>query len=125
MEKLLIQKFPYPKHSLQSKNKSSFFLHFILVVNNVTRQVEMMTTAITKLAQQHHNSVSKHAQSHCISLDFLTEILQAVISECYIKNYRNALLQSDDTRGCICTICVDLLMMSRLRSKHVEEFNFM
>ena len=32
----------------------------------------------------------------------------------------------DDTRDCICTICVvDLLMMSGLRSKHVEEFNFM
>ena len=36
------------------------------------------------------------------------------------------LVSSDDTRGCICTICVvDLLMMSGLRSKHVEEFNFM
>jgi len=35
-------------------------------------------------------------------------------------------LQSDDTRGCMCTICVvDLLMMSGLRSKHVEEFNLM
>ena len=37
-----------------------------------------------------------------------------------------SLVLSDDTRGCICTICVvDLLMMSGLRSKHVEEFNFM
>ena len=34
--------------------------------------------------------------------------------------------ESGDTRGCICTICiVDLLMMSGLRSKHVEKFNFM
>jgi hypothetical protein len=39
---------------------------------------------------------------------------------------RRSLAESDDTRGCICTICVvDLLMMSGLRSKHVEEFNFM
>jgi len=39
---------------------------------------------------------------------------------------RRSLADSDDTRGCICTICiVDLLMMSGLRSKHVEEFNFM
>jgi len=38
---------------------------------------------------------------------------------------RRSLAESDDTRGCICTVCVDLLMMSRLRSKHVEEFNFM
>jgi hypothetical protein len=39
---------------------------------------------------------------------------------------RRSLADSDDTRGCICTFCVvDLLMMSGLRSKHVEEFNFM
>jgi len=32
--------------------------------------------------------------------------------------------ESDDTRGCICTICVvDLLMMGGMRSKHIEEFN--
>jgi hypothetical protein len=37
---------------------------------------------------------------------------------------RQSSAESDDTRGCICTICViDLLMMSGLRSKHVEEFN--
>jgi hypothetical protein len=39
---------------------------------------------------------------------------------------RWSLAESDDTRGCICTICiVDLLMMSGLCSKHVEEFNLM
>jgi len=39
---------------------------------------------------------------------------------------RRSLGESDDTRGCICTISVvDLLMMSGLRSKHVEEFNLM
>ena len=39
---------------------------------------------------------------------------------------RQSPAESDDTRGCICTICVvDLLMMSGLRSKHVEEFNLM
>ena len=39
---------------------------------------------------------------------------------------RRSLAESDDTRGCICTICiVHLLMMSGLRSKHVEEPNFM
>ena len=38
---------------------------------------------------------------------------------------RRSLAESDDTRGCICTIyVVDLLMMGGLRSKHVEEFNF-
>jgi len=39
---------------------------------------------------------------------------------------RRSLAESDDTRGCICTICiVELLMMSGLRSKYLEEFNFM
>ena len=39
---------------------------------------------------------------------------------------RRSLAESEDTKGCICTICVvDLLMMSGLRSKHVEEFNLM
>jgi len=39
---------------------------------------------------------------------------------------RRSLTESDDSRGCICTICVvDFLMMGGLRSKHVEEFNLM
>jgi len=39
---------------------------------------------------------------------------------------RRSLTEIDDTRGCICTICVvHLLMVGGLRSKHVEEFNFM
>ena len=39
---------------------------------------------------------------------------------------RPSLAESDDTRGCICIICVvGLLMMGGLRSKHVEEFNIM
>jgi len=37
---------------------------------------------------------------------------------------RQSLAESDDTRGCICTIyVVDLLMMGGMRSKHVEKFN--
>jgi len=36
-----------------------------------------------------------------------------------------SLAESDDTRGCMCTIYADLLMMGGLRSKHVEEFNLM
>jgi len=39
---------------------------------------------------------------------------------------RQSPAESDDTRGCICTIyVVDLLMMGGMRSKHVEEFNLM
>jgi hypothetical protein len=37
---------------------------------------------------------------------------------------RRSFAENDDTRGCTWTICViDLLMMSGLRLKHVEEFN--
>jgi len=37
---------------------------------------------------------------------------------------RQSLADSDDTRGCTCTIYVDdLLMMGGMRTKHVEEFN--
>jgi len=36
---------------------------------------------------------------------------------------RRSLAESEDTRGCICTICVvDLLMMCGLRSKRVDKF---
>ena len=50
------------------------------------------------------------------------QIVESFLSSCT----RRSLAESDDTRGCICTICVvDLLMMSGLRSKHVQEFNFM
>jgi hypothetical protein len=39
---------------------------------------------------------------------------------------RRSLAESDDTRGCIRTLyVVDLLMMSGMRSKHVEESNLM
>ena len=56
-------------------------------------------------------------------------------SDCLVQLLRNSFLsgctrqslaESDDTRGCICTIYfVDLLMMGRVRSKHVEESNLM
>ena len=39
---------------------------------------------------------------------------------------RQSLAEGDDTKGCICTICVvDLLLMGGMRSKHVEELNLM
>jgi len=48
------------------------------------------------------------------------DVHQSFLSGCT----RQSLAESDDTRGCICTICVvDLLMMGGMRSKHVEEFN--
>jgi len=42
------------------------------------------------------------------------------------SGFKGLIAESDDTRGCVCTICVvDLLMMGGMRSKHVEEFNLM
>jgi len=35
------------------------------------------------------------------------------------------LAEGDDTRGCIRTLYVDLLMMGGVHSKHVEESNLM
>jgi len=66
--------------------------------------------------------LSLSASDHLVQLlrkDFLKE---SFLSGCT----RRSLAERDSTRGCICTICiVDPLMMSGLRSKHVEEFNFM
>ena len=62
-----------------------------------------------------------HMQPLVSSLSASDRIVQP-LSGCTIRS----LAESEDTRGCICTICVvDLLMMSGLRSKHVEEFNLM
>ena len=54
-------------------------------------------------------------------------LVQPLRKESFLSGcIRRSLAESDDTRGGICTICVvDLLMMSGLRSKYVEEFNFM
>ena len=58
----------------------------------------------------------------CLSCATAKEGRQSFLSGCT----RRSLAESDDTRGCICTVCVvDLLMMSGLRLKHVEEFNLM
>ena len=56
-----------------------------------------------------------------------SDLVQPLRKESFLSGCtRRSLAESDDTRGCIRTICiVDLLMMSGLRSKHVEEFNFM
>jgi len=56
---------------------------------------------------------------HCASDRLVQPLRLSYISGCT----RQSLAESDDTRGCICTIfIVDHLMTSRLHSKHVEEF---
>ena len=67
-----------------------------------------------------------HMQPLVSSLSTGDRLLQPLRKSFLSGCTRRSLADSDDTRGSICTICVvDLLMMSGLRSKHVEEFNFM
>ena len=68
-----------------------------------------------------------HMQPLVSSLSASDRLVQPLRKDCFLSGCtRRSLAESDDTRGCICTICVvDILMMSGLHSKHVEEFNFM
>jgi len=67
-----------------------------------------------------------HMQPLVSSLSASDRLVQPLRKSFLSGCTRQSLAESDDTRGCICTICIaDILMMSKLRSKHVEEFNFM
>ena len=67
-----------------------------------------------------------HMQPLVSSLSVSDRLVQPLRKDFLSGRTRRSLAESDDTRGCICTICVvDLLMMGGLRSKHVEEFNLM
>jgi hypothetical protein len=76
--------------------------------------------------QEVHDANFTHAASGIVTLCKLLscttakEGIESFLSNCT----RQSLAESDDTRGCTCTICVvDLLMMGGMRSKYVEEFN--
>ena len=67
-----------------------------------------------------------HMQPLVSSLSAGVRLVQPLRKDFLIGCTRRSLAESDNTRGCICTICiVDLRMMSGLRSKHIEGFNFM
>jgi hypothetical protein len=68
-----------------------------------------------------------HMQPLVSSLTASDRFVQTLRKDSFLSGCtRRSLAESDDIRGCICTTCVvDLLMMSGLRSKYVEEFNFM
>jgi len=68
-----------------------------------------------------------HMQPLVLSLSASACLVQPLRKDSFLSGCtRQALAESDDTRGCICTICVvDLLMMGGMRSKYVEEFNLM
>jgi hypothetical protein len=67
-----------------------------------------------------------HMQPLVSSLSASDRLVQPLRKDFLSGCTRQSLTESDDTRGCICTICVvDLLMLSGLLLKHVEEFNLM
>jgi len=67
-----------------------------------------------------------HMQPLVSSLSASDRLVQTLRKSFLSGCTRRSPADSDDTRGCVCTIyIVDLLMMSGLRSKYVEKFNFM
>jgi hypothetical protein len=66
-----------------------------------------------------------HMQPLVSSLSTSDRLVQPLRKDSFLSGCtRRSLAESDDTRGCICTICVvDLLMMGGMPSKHVEEFS--
>jgi len=63
-----------------------------------------------------------HMQPLVSSLSASDHLVQPLRKDFLSGCTRRSLAESDGTRDCICTICIDL-MMGGLRSKHVEEFN--
>ena len=87
-------------------NSSTCFERNPLIIRRSTTQIVHMQPLVSSLSA-----------SNCLVQPLRKDSL---LSGCT----RQSLAESDDTRGCVCTICVvDLLMMSRLCSKHVEKFN--
>jgi hypothetical protein len=98
----------------------------VMATIEITNKMQYIDLFIfSKSAQHVSGDVFAHHQKYLPykKIKFLYMFrVQSFLSGCT----RHSLAESDDTRGCICTICVvDLLMMGGLRSKHVEEFNFM
>ena len=71
--------------------------------------------------------IIRRSRTQIVRMQPLVSSLSA--SDCLVQPLsgctRQSPAESDDTRGCIRTICVDLLMMGGMRSKHVEEFNLL
>ena len=102
----LIHKFLVHSHKLHKLNSSTCFERNPLIIRRSTTQTVHMQPLVSSLSA---------------SDGLVQSLRKSFLSDCT----RRSLAESDDTRGCICTVCVvDLLMMSGLRSKHVEAFNF-
>ena len=125
-------------------NSSTCFERNPLIIRKSTTQIVHMQPLVLSLSASNRlvQPLSKDSPSSTVAQDgHLQRVtipeaayvqFASLTSWCWAEESflsgctRRLLAESDDTRGCICTICVvDLLMMSGLRSKHVEEFNFM
>ena len=111
--------------------KYNFFIitnliHKFLVHSHKLRKIKFLY--VFRAQSAHHQEVTMqivHMQSLVLSLSASGRLVQPLRKSSLSGCTRRSLAESDNTRGCICTVCVDLLMMNGLRSKHVEEFNFM
>jgi len=90
-------------------NSSTCFERIPPIIRRSTTQIVHMWPLVSSLSA-----------GDCLVQPLRQDWLVEFLSGCTRQPYAD----SDDTRGYICTIrVVDLLMMSGLRSKHVEEFN--
>ena len=117
---------------MQPLRKGSFFIvtnliHKFLVHSHKLHKIKFLY--MFRVQSAHHQEVDAnctYAASGIVTVCKWPSYATAKAELCLSGCTRRSLAESDDTRGCIRTICVvDLLMISGLRSKHVEEFNFM
>jgi hypothetical protein len=123
----------WPVTTIKLKDKEIFAVRHVVIFafcKNTSTNFFIITNLIHKFLVHSHKlykikflymfrAQSAHHQE--VNDATCTYVASGIVTLCK----RRSLAESDDTRGCICTICVvDLLMTSGLRSKHVEEFNF-
>jgi hypothetical protein len=110
---------------------------FFIITNLIHKFFLFIYTNYIKLNSstcfQRIPSIIRRSTTQFIYMQPLVSSLSA--SDCLVQQLRKSFLnccirqspaESDDTRGCICTICVvDFLMMGGMRSKRIEKFNLM
>ena len=102
-------------------------IHKFLVHSHKLYKIKFLYMFRAQFAH-HQGSTTQtvHMQPLVSSLSASDRLVQPLRKDFLSGCTRRSLAENEDTRGCICTVCVvDPLMMSGLRSKHLEEFNFM
>jgi len=105
----------------------TWYTNFLLIYTNYIKLNSSTCFERNPLIIRRSTTQIVRMQPLVLSLSATDCLVQPLRKDCSPSSCtRQSLAESDDTRGCIRTICiVDLLMMSGLRSKHVEEFNVM